>query len=167
MSLTDIGRAQARALGKVVGPVDVVAHTELARTRETAELAWPDAPTLVVAELNEIRFGRFEGTLWRDGYDVWTTAAGPEDECPGGGESRATAARRYVRGYRLLLERREDRVALVAHGAVIRYVLLAREGLAPTARLEGVEHAAAHSLTPAELERAVEVLETWAASPAF
>lgn len=167
VNLTELGGSQARALGEAVGPVDLVAHTEFGRTRETAELAWPDAPKLVVPELNEIGFGRFEGTFWRDGYDVWTSSSGAEDECPGGGESRAGAVRRYLRGYRILLERPEERVALVAHGAQVRYLLLAREGSPPLARLAVVEPAAAFVLTRDEFEAALELIEAWAASPAF
>ncbi len=165
--LTELGREQARALGAAVGRVDLVAHTEFPRTRETAELAWPGTPTLVVPELNEIAFGRFEGTSWHGGYDVWTTSAGPEDECPGGGESRVAATRRYVRGYRVLLRRPEERVAFVGHGAHIRLVLSAVEGLLPAARLEGVEPATAFTLTRAEVERALKLLESWVAAPSF
>jgi broad specificity phosphatase PhoE len=165
--LTDLGREQARALGEAVGPVDLVAHTEFARTRETAELAWPGTPTFVVPELNEITFGRFEGTPWNGGYDEWTISAGPEDECPGGGESRVVATRRYIRGYRRLLGRAEERVAFVGHGAHIRLLLLAVEGLPPAARLPGVEPATAFAVTRDEVERALELLEAWVASPTF
>ena len=72
-----------------------------------------------------------------------------------------------LRGYGILLERPEDRIALVAHGAQVRYLLLARDGSPPLARLEAVEPAAAFTLTPQELESAIELIETWAASPAF
>ena len=41
VGLTDAGREQARELGRIAGPVDLVAHSEFSRTRETAELAWP------------------------------------------------------------------------------------------------------------------------------
>jgi broad specificity phosphatase PhoE len=165
--LTDRGREQSRALGERVGPVDLVAHTSFERTRETAELAWPDAPTLVVPELDEIRFGRWEGTRWGDGYEAWVRSAGPEDDCPGGGESRAAAALRYVRGFRALLERPEDRIALVAHGAQIRYLLLAATGQSPTPVLEHVLPAEPHELGRDEVERAIELLDQWAASPVF
>jgi len=165
--LTDRGREQARVLGKRVGPVDLVAHTAFDRTRETAELAWPGAPLLVVPELNEISFGRWEGTRWSDGYDAWVRSAGPEEACPGGGESRVAAARRYVRGFRRLLERPEQRIALVAHGVQVRYVLLAAAGRPPTAVLEHILPAEPHVLDRGELERAIDVLEAWAVSPAF
>ena len=167
VALTELGRRQARALGEAAGAVDLVAHSELGRTRETAELAWPETATLVVPELNEIRFGRFEGTAWHDGYGTWVGTAGPEEECPGGGESRVAAMRRYLRGFRLLLARPEERVALVAHGAQVRYLLLAGADMMPTPVLEGVPLAEPYVLTRGELADAVELLEAWVASPTF
>jgi broad specificity phosphatase PhoE len=165
--LTTRGREQARALGATVGPVDLVAHTSFERTRETAELAWPGTPTLDVPELNEIAIGRWEGTRWDEGYAAWVGEAGPDDECPGGGESRVGAATRYVRGFRILLGRTEDRVALVAHGAPIRYLLLAAAGKSPTPLLERVGLAQPNELGRDELESAIDVLERWLASPAW
>lgn len=165
--LTAAGRAQARALGVDVGRIDLVAHTEFGRTRETAELAWPEAPKLVVPELNEISFGKFEGTHWGAGYHAWVKSSQPEDACPGGGESRLAAIRRYLRGYRALLARPEDRIALVAHGAQVRYLLLAQIGSPPVAVLEGVAPAQAFTLSSGELRDAIELIEGWAAAPAF
>ena len=167
VQLTGRGREQARALGTKVGLVDLVAHTAFGRTRETAELAWPGAPTLVVPALNEIAYGRWEGTRWGDGYEAWVSSSGPEDSSPGGGESRVSAARRYVLGFRTLLGRAEERIALVAHGAQVRYLLLAAAGTPPTALLEPVQLAEPHELESDEVERAVELLERWVASPAF
>jgi len=167
VQLTKRGRGQARALGEVVGSVNLVAHTAFGRTRETAELAWPDAPTLVVPELNEVAFGRWEGTRWSDGYGDWVRSSGPEEACPGGGESRVEAAFRYVRGFRTLLARTEERIALVAHGAQVRYLLLAAAGEPPRPLLEHVLPAESHELTRAEVERAIEALDEWTAAPAF
>lgn len=165
--LTELGRGQARQLGRAVGPVDLVAHTEFARTRETAELAWPDTPLLVVPELNEIAFGRFEGTLWTDGYHEWVLNTAPDEACPGGGESRLAAVQRYLRGYRLLVERPEERIALVAHGAQIRYILLAVEGLPPSRVLDRVEPAKPFTVGAEAFARAIEVIDSWASAPAF
>ncbi len=167
VALTAGGEVQARALGAAVGPVDLAAHTRFARTRRTAELAWPEAPLLEVPELDEIRFGRWEGSRWSEGYEEWARSSGPEDACPGGGESRVEAARRYVKGFRLLLERPEERVALVAHGAQVRYLLRAVAGRAPVRILEHVLPAEAHRVDREELERAIAVLEAWIAAPAF
>ena len=167
VGLTAHGEEQARALGAAAGPVDLVAHTSFERTRRTAELAWPGTPTLVVPDLDEIRFGRWEGTRWADGYEAWVGSAGPEEEGPGGGESRVAAARRYVHGFRMLLERAEDRIALVAHGAQVRYLLLAVAGTPPTPLLARVDPAVPHEIARDELERAIALLDQWTAAPAF
>jgi probable phosphoglycerate mutase len=165
--LTERGREQARALGRDAGRVDVALHTEFVRTRETAELAWPDAPRAAVPDLNEISFGRFEGTAWGDGYDEWCRTSGPLDTCPGGGESRADAVRRYLRGYRSVLERPEENVALVAHGANVAYVLLALQGRPPVPVLPGMPPAVAVVLGRDRFAEAVDVVEAWAEEPAW
>lgn len=167
VGLTARGEEQARALGEAVGLVDLVAHTSFGRTLQTAQLAWPGTPLLLVPDLDEIRFGRWEGTRWSDGYEAWVGESGPEDECPGGGESRVAATRRYVQGFRTLLGRAEERIALVAHGAQVRYLLLAAAEQPPTALLEHVPPAEPHEVGRGELERAVGVLEAWAAAPRF
>jgi broad specificity phosphatase PhoE len=165
--LTERGREQARDLGRAAGPVDLAVHTAFSRTRETAELAWPGVPLLELPDLNEYGFGRFEGTRWTEGFDQWVVAAGPEEDVPGGGESRVSAVRRFVHGYRTLLERSEDRIAVVAHGAPVRYVLLALDRKPPARELEGVERARPFTVGAAELAAAVDDLERWADAPAF
>jgi broad specificity phosphatase PhoE len=167
VKLTAVGREQARELGRNAGPVDLVAHTEFLRTRETAELAWPGVPLLELPELNEFRFGHFEGTRWADGFDEWVLTSTPQDGVPGGGESRLAAVQRFILGYRTLLEREEERVALVAHGAPVRYILLALESKPPARVLEGVGPAVPFTIAGDRLAEAVEVLERWVASPTF
>jgi broad specificity phosphatase PhoE len=167
VGLTARGEEQARALGAAVGPVDLIGHTSFGRTRQTAALAWPRAPLLLVPDLDEIRFGRWEGTRWGDGYGAWVGESGPEEEPPGGGESRAAAARRYVRGFRTLLGRPEERIALIAHGAQVRYLLLASAGMPPPALLEPVPLAEPYEVGQVELERAITLLEEWTAAPGF
>ena len=167
VGLTDAGRKQARRLGLSAGPVDLVAHSSFGRTRETAELAWPGTPLLEVPDLGEFGFGSFEGSRWADGFDAWVETAAPDAGPPGEGESRVEAARRFVRGYRTLLARPEGRIAAVAHGAPVAYVLLALEGSAPVRRLAGVEQARAYTIAATDLERALDLIDTWAASPVF
>lgn len=167
VGLTERGREQARELGAAAGPVDVVAHTAFGRTKQTAELAWPGTPTIVVPELNEIAFGGWEGTRWDEGYGEWARTAGPLEECEGGGESRQAAAQRYVEGFRMLLGRPEDRVGLVTHGASLRYLILAAEGRNPMPILEHVQPAQLFAIDRDQLARAVDVLERWAVAPAF
>ena len=168
--LTEAGREQARALGELLAddPVELAVVTEFARTRETAEVALEGrgVPLLVVPELNDIRFGSFEGRLLSD-YRGWSSAAGPAEECPGGGESRAAAAERFARGLRVVLERPEPAALVVAHALPIRYVLGALLERDPAATIEPVAYAEPHRIGADALRRAVERLERWAAAPVF
>jgi broad specificity phosphatase PhoE len=168
--LTEVGRAQARALGALLADdqLDLCATTEFQRTRETADLALEgrDVPRIVVPELNDIRFGRYEG-LPLDEYRVWARSAPPDELCPGGGESRAQAAQRYAAGYRRLLVRPESTVLVVAHALPIRYVLSALLERDPSAIVEPVEECEPHRFSAGQLENAVARLEAWAAAPVF
>lgn len=167
--LTEAGRAQARALGQALAGehVDLCAVTEFERVRETAELALAgrDVPFLVVPELNDPRYGEFEGgplTAYRD----WVWERGPL-EAPPGGEHRGSLAERYARGFRTLLDRAEETILLVAHSLPLAYLRDAAEGRAPRSRTDQVAYADVIRLDQVEVARAVDVLERWAASPAF
>ena len=63
--LTEAGRLQARALGRIFAEeqIDLCAVTQFERVRETAEmaLAGRDVQFVVVPELNDPRYGEFEG----------------------------------------------------------------------------------------------------------
>lgn len=168
--LTDEGVAQVRRLAESLAgePIDLGVATELARSRETLELALADrdVPILVVPELNEIRFGSFEGgPLER--YRSWAVSELPGVAAPGEGESRAGAAARFAGGLRVLLARDEDTVLTVGHALVVRYALDAAAGLVPAPAIAPVEHAVAYRLSRAEVERAARVLEDWSRAPRF
>jgi broad specificity phosphatase PhoE len=167
--LTEDGRAQARALGEALAgqQIDLCAVTEFERVRETAELALAgrDVPCAVVPELNDPRYGEFEGGPL-DVYREWVWAKGPL-EAPTGGEHRGEIAARYARGYRTLLERPEESILLVAHSLPLAYVRDAAEGRPPRSRTGLVAYAEVLELDRDALVRAVEVLDAWAASPAF
>ena len=168
--LTETGREQAAALGVLIrdDPIDLCVVTEFRRTRETAEvaLAGRDVPQITVPALNDIRFGAFEGKDF-DAYVRWAQTHGPEDDCPGGGESRVDAARRFVRGYRQVLERPEATVLVIGHGLPTRYVLSALVELDPVAKVDPVEHAEPFRVSAAQLERAVDRLDAWTRNPVF
>ncbi|MDX6511156.1 MAG: hypothetical protein QOE36_660 [Gaiellaceae bacterium] len=168
--LTDAGREQARQLASVLEDerIDLCVVTDFERVGETADiaLAGREVPRLVVPELNDIRFGEFEGGAF-DEYRAWARAKGPADDCPGGGESRAAAAARFVRGWRIVAARPEERILVVGHGLPIRYLLDALEGVDPAPVLEQVPYASVFRLAAPELERAVARLEEWAAAPAW
>jgi broad specificity phosphatase PhoE len=169
-ALTENGREQALALGELLSddPIQLAVTSEFARTRETTDLALAgrEVPRLVVPELNDIRFGSFEGKTLAE-YRRWAWNAGPSEACPGGGESRALAAQRFGRGFRVVLERPESLALVVTHALPIRYVLSALLEQDPAAIVEPVAYAEPHRFSAAQLERAVERLERWSAAPVF
>jgi probable phosphoglycerate mutase len=168
--LTEIGRAQARRLGELIAsdPLGLCVVSEFQRAKETADLALEgrNVPRLVVPELNDIRFGDFEGKTLVD-YRAWAHAHGPEEPAPGGGDSRAETVRRYVRGYHTILARPEPVILVVAHGLPVRYVLDAAAGHAPAPAVEQVPYAEPFHLDRSELAAAVRRLESWAERPAW
>jgi broad specificity phosphatase PhoE len=168
-ALTEAGRAQARALGRALvdDRIDLCAVTEFERVRETAELALEgrDVPFLVVPELNEPRYGDFEGGPL-DSYREWVWGKGPLD-APAGGEHRGEIAARYARGLRTLLARPEETILLVAHSLPLAYLHNAAEGRPPVSRSDQVAYAEPVGLGRASVERAADVLEKWAGAPIF
>lgn len=170
VGLTDAGREQARRLGRELAgeAIDLCVTSEFQRAQETADLALAgrQVPRLVVPELNDIRFGEFEGQLLTE-YRAWAHAHGPEDVCPGGGESRAQTVARYVAGYGEVLERPEEAVLVVAHGLPVRYVLDAVEGRNPAAAIAHVPYAEPFRLGADELRGAVARLAAWVDDPVW
>lgn len=169
VGLTETGREEARRLGAELrdDPIDLCVTSEFERAKETADLALEgrDVPRLVLADLNDIRFGEFEGRLLTD-YRAWAHTHGPEDVCPGG-ESRVQTVARYVRGYRTILARPEETILVVAHGLPVRYVLDALDGRNPAAAVAQVPYAEPFRLSAEELASAVGLLEAWVRSPAW
>ena len=169
-ALTAAGRDEARLLGADLADeeIDLCAVSEFERAQETAAivLAGREVPRLVLPELNDIRFGQFEGLRLTE-YRAWAHSHGPEAHAPGGGDSRAETVRRYVRGYRILLARPEQTVLVVAHGLPVRYVLDALAGSDPAAAVAQVPYATPFRLDAAELATAVDRLEAWVANPSW
>jgi broad specificity phosphatase PhoE len=168
--LTRRGEEEARALGGEIAddPIDLCATTEFERTRRTADLALAgrDIPRLVVPELNDPLYGRYEGGDL-EAYRAWAGAATSGDTVPGGGESRHHIIERYTRGFRIVLARVEQCALLVAHSLPIAYALAARDGILPGRRVPLVEHARPYRFGADELDRAVTLLEGWCASPTW
>ena len=168
--LTVRGEEEARKLGREIAadPIDLCVTSEFDRTRQTADvaLAGRTVARLVVPELNDPRYGDFEGGALEE-YRSWATAAASRDEAPGGGESRLNIIARYVRGFRLVLARAEQSVLVVAHSLPIAYVLASLEGTPPAPRVPLVEHAHPYRLPAAGLACAVAVLEDWCAAPTW
>ncbi len=137
VGLTEAGREQARGMARHLPPVDLVATSEFRRAAETAELAAPAAPRLVLVELNEIGYGAYENGPYAS-YLAWAGSATAGEAGPGDGESRVAAAARYARALGLLLDRPERTVLVVAHGLFVRYVLDALAGRDPAPLLDDV-----------------------------
>ena len=169
-ALTETGRDQAKRLGERLrdAEIDLCVTSEFERARETADLALAgrDVARLIVPELNDVRFGEFEGGTLAT-YREWAAANEPTIAAPGGGESRSGTVERYVRAYRIVLARPEPAILVVAHGLPIRYVLNALEELDPSPLVEQVAYAEPYRLSRAELELAVQRLAAWASAPAW
>jgi probable phosphoglycerate mutase len=168
-ALTATGRDEARRLGAELAddPIDLCVTSEFERVQETADLALAgrEVPRLVLVDLNDIRFGEFEGRPLTE-YRAWAHAHGPEDVVPGG-DSRAQTVARYARAYRAILARPEETVLVVAHGLPVRYVLDALEGRNPAAAVAQVPYAEPFRLSVDELREAVELIDAWVARPAW
>ncbi|HEY4346279.1 MAG TPA: histidine phosphatase family protein [Gaiellaceae bacterium] len=168
--LTPQGVEQARALGGRLRdvPLDLVVTSALERAIVTADEATrgSDLPRLVLPELNDPLYGRYENARIEE-YRAWAGAF-PSSESPGeGGESRYAILERYARAYRTLLERPEESILAVSHSLPIAYALTAREGRDPSPRMPFAEYATPYPFTAQELARVVEVLERWLTAPTF
>jgi 2,3-bisphosphoglycerate-dependent phosphoglycerate mutase len=168
--LTELGRQQARQLGERLAgePIGLCVVTEFERTTETADLvlAGRDVPRLAVPELNDPFYGAFEsGPLAT--YRKWAATHGPEDEPPGGGETRLAIASRYVRGFRTVLERPETTVLVVCHSLPIAFALAAADGRSPRAKMPLITPAEPHVLYADQLAHGIERLEDWIRDPVY
>ncbi len=164
--LTQAGVDQARKLEERLRaePIDLCVTTEFERTRQTADisLAGREVPRLVVPELNDIRFGEFEGGLV-DGFRTWLREHGAAGIPPGGGESRAETAIRYATGYRKIAHRPERLILAIGHAVSIVYILKCARGEDPPLFLEGPpQYAVPFRLSQKELSLAADRLESWA-----
>ena len=170
VALTELGREQARRLGEAIrdDPIDLCATSEFGRVIETADIALAGRAVsrLVLPDLNDILVGEWEGKKLAE-YRVWARSHGPDDVTEGGGESRATTVRRYVRAFRTILARPERVVLVVTHGLPIRYLLNAAEGGDPSPTIDQVEYATPYRLSREQVELGVERLDRWCAAPAW
>ena len=159
VSLTEQGEEEARQLGIQVAniPLDACVHTRFPRTRETAEIALAerDVPYRVEPLLDDIDVGDLEGQSIDD-YRAWKRVHTRADAFPGG-ESLDDAARRYVDGFRRILDGPDERMLVVCHEIPLRYALNAAGG---SDQLDGPVHelrnAAPYLFDAPALARAVE-----------
>jgi broad specificity phosphatase PhoE len=168
--LTERGIEQARALAAELAddPIDLCVTSEFGRVRRTADLALAGRPVrrVVLPQLNDPRYGRFEGGPL-DEYRSWADSRSSAEDVPGGGESRQVIVRRYVAGFRSILERPERTILVVTHSLPIAYVLAATAGRDPAPRVDLVEYARPYRLERGDLDRAVARLEGWVEAPTW
>jgi broad specificity phosphatase PhoE len=168
--LSERGIAQARALAQEIAgeDIDLCVTSELERTRQTADMALANSavPRIVLPELNDPLYGRYEnGPL--DAYIAWALENDSAAEPPGGGEQRQRLVARYATGFRRLVERPERTILVVTHSLPIAYVLTALAGGDPAPRVPQVEYARIHAISARELAQAVARLEDWCAAPTW
>jgi len=168
--LSAAGIEEARTLGCLLASeaIDLGVSSRLLRTQETLARALADRglPTVIDPLLDEIGFGSFEGGPL-DAYRAWAWEVEPDAVCPGGGESRVSAAVRFADGLVALLGRPEETVLAVSHALPLRYVLDAADGSFPAARVKHVPHATPYRLARESVELAVETLRAWVTAPRF
>ena len=160
--LTEDGREEARHLGIQLAnvPLDLCVHTRFARTLDTATIALDGraAPFEVEPLLDDVDVGDLEGWTIEE-YRAWKKVHTRADRFPGG-ESLDDAARRYVNGFRRLLERPGRCFLVVCHEIPLRYALNAAAG---SDELDGPVHqlrnATPYLFVEEALERAVEGIE--------
>lgn len=165
-ALTRAGQKQAKALGERLRDeaIDLCVTSRFPRTRETADRALEGRPIprLVVADLDDVRVGEFEGRPVED-LRVWQRTHALTEPIPGGGESRVDSITRYCGAFQSLLASTEASLLVVAHGLPITAVLLAIQGQDVPETLEGVQVAYAdpHIVGASDLAGAVRFLRDW------
>lgn len=170
IGLTERGEDEARRLGEELAdePIDLCVTSAFRRTMQTADLALAgrDVPRLVVPELNDPRYGPYEGSTLEE-YRAWADSASSSERPSDDGESRLEIVARYARALRLLLTRKEPIILVVTHSLPIAYALATRDGRPPSPRVRLVVHGEAHRFAASELEEAAEALEAWVAEPTW
>ena len=168
--LTARGRDEARVLGEALASDDIelCVVSEFERTRETADiaLAGREVPRLVLPELDDPRYGSYEGGELAS-YREWAGNVPSDIQAPGGGESRRQIVARYARGFRVLRMRDEQAIIAVIHSLPIAYVLGALHGESPGPRVPLVEHAHPYRLDVDDVDQALDVLDQWLAAPTW
>jgi broad specificity phosphatase PhoE len=129
VALSDEGRDQMRAARRRLATevFEVVAASPLRRAWQSAALLAGGAPVLLVPELREIDFGRWEGLTAQEIeaqdpvlYRAWREHAA-EFEFPGG-ERRAAFRERVLKGLDALARTGAENALVVTHRGVIRVI---------------------------------------------
>lgn len=166
--LTVLGRAQAARLGVALAgvPLHLGVTSLFPRTKETARIALTghDVPLIEDRDLDDVRYGVFEGTPLRQ-FREWERSH-PMDAAPEGGESRRHVVERCAAALEMLLGRSEDTILVVSHDMVVGYMRNAAAGIPPTPHLRHCKPATSYLISRAQAERARQTLRVWLAATA-
>ena len=142
--LSDVGRAQAQALGRRLASHGFAAlySSDLARARDTANAIAEHAKRNVVvdARLRERRFGIFEGLTAGEILERYPeehtgfVSRDPDYEVPGGESARAFTQRSLGCLSEIAERHRGQEVVVVSHGLVLDSLYRAAHGLDHGAR---------------------------------
>lgn len=132
IALNETGREQAACLAKGMEhrSVTQIFSSPLKRAVETAKAIGNSQGVEVIQleQLKEVTFGEWEGMTWPaigerypEAYNRW--CINPVDVAPPGGEQQEDIRRRCREGIRLILEQAMGDLAIVAHGAVLAYLM--------------------------------------------
>lgn len=122
--------AEGRKAAMLANPpsANLVYCSPLLRCRETAEICFPGAETVILPDLRETDFGLFEGKSYEDLREIpeyvrWLESNGTLP-FPGG-ESSAEASSRALRALDIILANNKS-AAVVTHGGTIMAMMAAR-----------------------------------------
>lgn len=126
--LCDLGIEQIAALRDQKYEIDYLCVSPMLRTRQTANILFPDVPQIVVDDLRESDFGVFEGKTSEElkenaDYRKWVDSL-CSGEIPGG-EAVNDFKKRCCSAFRKMMKLVPDNstVAFVVHGGTIMAIL--------------------------------------------
>lgn len=130
LPLSERGRAALAPLRGRMPPASLFFTSGMLRARQTLEILYGHVDSVTVEELAEYRFGTFEMRSHADlfekepVYRLWLQEDALDIACPGGETRRAFEARVRSGFFRVVSYSWEGLAVLVAHGGVIRQILL-------------------------------------------
>lgn len=128
--LSEAGKQQLKTMDLSSLQAELIFSSPLSRCLETASILFPNAPIFSISELKEMHFGAWEGKTYEElkhnvRYRKWLTDIfhEPIEE----GESFEQFGKRICTGLQKvseqIVDQRVNRIAIVTHGGVIRYIL--------------------------------------------
>ena len=109
-------------------PAEVIFTSSLIRSKQTAEIIYPNQKYKSFEEFDEMDFGDFEGKSYNDlkdnpEYQKWIDSNG--EKCFPNGENKADFCKRVSDGFLKALDKAKDAdsIAIVAHGGTIMAIL--------------------------------------------